>query len=111
MRGCIYEVYRELGAGFLEQVYQNALLNELKSVGLKAESEIQIPVGYKGFVVGNYIADIIVEDKVILELKAQKQLTKVHEAQILNYLKATNIKVGLLINFTHPKAEIKRFVL
>lgn len=104
-------MYRELGEGFLEQVYQNALLNELSSAGLKAESEKKIPVKYKSIIVGNYIADIIVEDKVILELKSQKQLTKTHEAQILNYLKATNINVGLLINFTHPKAEIKRYVL
>ena len=92
-------------------MYQNALLKELGSIGLKAESEKQIPVEYKGIVVGNYIADIIVENKVILELKAKKQLTKIHEAQILNYLKATDIKVGLLINFTYPKAEVKRYVL
>lgn len=66
---------------------------------------------YKGIEVGYYAADIIVEDKVILELKAQKQLTKAHEAQVLNYLKATEIKIGLLINFTHPKSEVKRYVL
>ena len=76
-----------------------------------SESEKQISVNYKEIAIGQYVADIIVEGKVILELKAQKQLTKVHEAQILNYLKATDIKVGLLINFTHPKAEIKRFIL
>ena len=111
IRGCVYEVSRELGAGFLEQVYKNALLHELSASGLKCEAEKKITVQYKKSEVGHYATDIIVEDKVILELKAQKQLTKVHEAQILNYLKATGIKVGLLINFTHPKAEVKRYVL
>ena len=111
IRGCVYEVSRELGAGFLEQVYKNALLHELSNAGLRYESEKKILVRYKGTQVGLYAADIIVEEKVILELKAQKQLTKAHDAQILNYLKATRIKVGLLINFTHPKAEVKRYVL
>ena len=111
IRGCVYAVSRELGAGFLEQVYKNALLQELSIAGLKYAAEKKIPVQYKGTQVGLYAADIIVEEKVILELKAQKQLSKVNEAQILNYLKATGIKVGLLINFTHPKAEVKRFIL
>ena len=111
IRGCVYEVSRELGAGFLELVYKNALLHELSNAGLRYESEKKILVRYKGTQVGLYAADIIVEEKVILELKAQKQLTKAHEAQILNYLKATGIQVGLLINFTHPKAEVKRYVL
>ena len=111
IRGCIYEVSKELGAGFLEQVYKNALLQELNNVDLKCESEKKIAVQYKGKEVGIYVADIIVQEKVILELKAVKQLTKTHEAQILNYLKGTGIKVGLLINFSHPKAEIKRFIL
>ncbi len=111
IRGCIYEVSKELGSGFLEQVYKNALLQELNNVGLKCEAERKIPVQYKGKEVGLYAADIIVEQKVILELKAVKQLTKAHEAQILNYLKGTGIKIGLLINFSYPKAEIKRFVL
>lgn len=111
IRGCVYEVSRELGAGFLEQVYKNALLQELINAGLKCEAEKKIPVQYKGKEVGLYVADVIVEQKVILELKAVKQLSKTHEAQILNYLKGTGIKIGLLINFSHPKAEIKRFVL
>jgi len=111
IRGCVYEVSRELGAGFLEQVYKNALLHELSNAGLKYEAEKKLPVQYKGAEVGRYAADIIVEEKVILELKAQKQLTKAHEAQVLNYLKATGIKIGLLINFTHPKAEVKRYIL
>ena len=111
IRGCIYEVSKELGAGYLEQVYKNALLQELNNVDLKCESEKKIAVQYKGREVGIYVADIIVQEKVILELKAVKQLTKIHEAQILNYLKGTGVKVGLLINFSHPKAEIKRFIL
>lgn len=111
IRGCVYEVSKELGAGFLEQVYKNALLDELTNAGLQCEAEKKITVQYKGKEIGHYVADIIVEQKIILELKAQKQLTKAHEAQILNYLKATKLKVGLLINFTHPKAEVKRYVL
>ena len=78
---------------------------------MKAENQVPIVVSYKGEVVGEYTADILVEDKVILELKAVEKIQKVYEAQLLNYLKATGIKVGLLVNFKHPKAEIKRFVL
>ena len=95
IRGCVYEVFRELGAGFLEQVYQRALVKELSSANLKIESEKKIEVVYKGAVVGDYIADILVEGRVLLELKAVAQLSAVHEAQLLNYLKATGIKVGL----------------
>jgi len=100
-----------LGAGFLEKVYENALMIELRERGLKAESQIPIKAYYKKEAVGEYFADILVQDKVILELKAIENLSKLHEAQILNYLKATGIKVGLLVNFKHPKAEIKRMVL
>jgi GxxExxY protein len=111
INGAIFEVNRVLGAGFLEKVYKNALVHELKKQGLKAESQVSISVSYKGDIVGEYTADIMVEDKVILELKAVDKIQKVYEAQIINYLKATGIKVGLLVNFKHPKAEIKRFVL
>ena len=110
INGAIFEVNRELGAGFLEKVYQNALLVELAGRKLKAESQVPITVRYKGVEVGEYFADIIVENQVILELKAIDSLQKIHEAQLLNYLKATGYKIGLLINFTHPKTEIKRFV-
>ena len=75
------------------------------------QKQVPINVNYKGELVGEYFADIVVEDKVILELKAVESLQKIHEAQLLNYLRATKYKVGLLVNFTHPKAEIKRFVL
>ena len=102
---------RVLGPGFLEKVYENALLIELKSQGLRAENQVPIKVQYKGNEVGEYYADIVVENQVILELKAVDSLQKIHEAQLLNYLKATGYKVGLLVNFTHPKAEIKRFVM
>lgn len=111
INGAVYEVNKVLGAGFLEKVYENALLAELKSRGLKAERQVPVTVMYKETVAGEYFADIVVEDQVIIELKSVGSLQKVHEAQLLNYLKATGYKIGLLINFTHPKAEIKRFIL
>ena len=110
INGAIFEVSRVLGPGFLEKVYENALSHELNSRGLKAETQVPMTVSYKDKVVGEYFADIIVEGKIILEIKAVERISKIHEAQILNYLKATGYKLGLLINFTHPKAEIKRFV-
>ena len=94
-----YEVYNELGYGFLEKVYQNALYNELKNNGFDVESQKQIKVYYKNVEVGEYYADLIVNDKVILELKATESITEAHEFQLLNYLKSTNIEVGLLLNF------------
>jgi len=111
IRGCIFEVYRQLGSGFLEKVYENALIIELRNNGLYVANQKPISVDYKGQIVGEYIADIIVENQVLIELKAVSNLSSAHEAQVLNYLKATNIKIGLLVNFTHPKAIIKRFVL
>ena len=111
IRGCVYEVFRELGCGFLEKVYENALLVELKERGLNAESQIPVKVFYKNKIVGEYIIDILVEKKVIVELKTVEKVDNVHEAQLLNYLKASGIQVGLLINFKHPKVEIKRMVM
>ena len=84
---------------------------ELKEKGLKAERQVPIKITYKGNEVGDYFADIVVEDTVILELKAVSTLEKIHEAQLLNYLKATGFKIGLLVNFTYPKAQVKRFIL
>ena len=110
INGAVFEVNRLLGPGFLEKVYENALLIELKNRGFRAENQVPITVNYKDKVVGEYFADILVEDRIILEIKAVERLSKIHEAQILNYLKATGYKVGLLINFTYPKAEIKRYV-
>jgi len=111
INGAIFEVNRELGVGFLEKVYENALLVELMERGLKTEKQVPIKVKYKDKQVGEYYADIVVENKVILEVKAVDSLQKIHEAQLLNYLKATGYKIGLLVNFTHPKAEIRRFIL
>lgn len=110
INGAIFEVNRILGSGFLEKVYENALIIELRRQGLRAEGQVPISVSYKGVVVGDYTADILVESKVILELKAVDKLQKIYEAQLLNYLKATGIRVGVLVNFKHPKAEIKRMV-
>ena len=111
INGAVFEVSRTLGFGFLEKVYENALLVELRERGLQAECQVPIKVYYKDKVVGEYFADILVEDKVILELKTVEKISKIHEAQLLNYLKATGITVGLLVNFRHPKADIKRMVL
>jgi len=111
IRGAIFEVNRVLGPGFLEKVYENALLIELRDRGLKANGQVPLEVLYKEKSVGEYFADIFVEDQVILELKTVEQIKKIHEAQLLNYLKATGIKVGLLVNFFHEKADIKRMVL
>ena len=109
--GCAFSVSNALGAGFLEKVYQNALLIELAHAGLQAEKEKQIQVLYKNQVVGDYFADILVNQKVIIETKAAQSLNEIHQAQLLNYLKATNLPLGLLINFGAPKIQIKRMVL
>jgi len=111
IRGAIFEVNKILGHGFLEKVYENALLIELKKRNLKVESQVPLKVKYKEQNVGEYFADIIVEGTILIELKALEKLEKVHEAQILNYLHAIRIPIGLLVNFSYPKAEIRRFVL
>ena len=95
----------------MEKVYENALVFELDKRGIKAETQVPIKVRYKNKVVGEYFADLIVEDQVIIELKTVDRIEKIHEAQLLNYLKATGFKVGLLVNFKNTKADIKRFVL
>ena len=105
-----YKVHNTLGFGFLESVYQNALLIELEKAGLKAHKEAPIKVFYNEKIVGDYVADIIVEDKVILELKSVKELHPAHEAQLTNYLKATGVEVGLLINFGGERVDVKRKV-
>jgi len=105
-----YEVHNTLGCGYLEKVYQNALNLELIFRKYKVEREKEIVIRYKNNVVGFYVADLIVESKVIVELKAVEAITSVHQAQIFNYMKATHIDVGLILNFAKPKLEIKRFV-
>ena len=102
-----YKVYNELGVGFLEKVYQNALFIELTANGFEVEPQKQIKVYYNGRQVGDYYADIIVNDLVILELKANERLLQENEFQLINYLRATNIEVGLLLNFG-VKPEVKR---
>jgi GxxExxY protein len=104
-----YNVYNKLGYGFLEKVYENALLIELKKSGVVAEAQCPINVFYNGEIVGEYFTDLLVEGKVIVEIKATKNLVARHEAQLLNYLKATDSEVGLLLNFG-PKAEVNRKV-
>jgi GxxExxY protein len=102
-----YEVYNELGYGFLEKVYQNSLFLELKNKGLDVVAQKKINVYYKGILVGDYYADIIVNDTIILELKATDYLIEEFENQLLNYLRSTNCEVGLLLNFG-KKPEFKR---
>jgi len=106
---CAFRVHSTLGFGFLEAVYHNALLIELNNAGLNAEKEKKIQVFYNTQLVGDYAADIVVEDKVILELKSIKELHDAHSAQLVNYLKATGIEVGLLINFGES-VQIRRKV-
>jgi GxxExxY protein len=102
-----YAVYNRLGYGFLEKVYENALVIEIRRLGLNAVAQAPIHVYYYDQVVGDYIADIIVEDRVLLELKAVRELAPEHEAQVLNYLKSTQYEVALLLNFG-AEAQIKR---
>jgi len=102
-----YRVYNKLGYGFLEKVYENAMMIELKKEGILAIAQVPIKVLYDNEIIGEYYADILVDDKVIVEIKAARQLAEEHEAQLLNYLKATDIEVGLLLNFGF-KPEIKR---
>ncbi|MGG7036064.1 MAG: GxxExxY protein [Flavobacterium sp.] len=102
-----YEVYNELGYGFLEKVYHNALYHELKNKGLAIASQKKIDVFYKGLKVGEYFADIVVEDKIVLELKAAEYVVEEFEIQLINYLRGTDCEVGLLLNFG-KKPEFKR---
>ncbi len=106
---CAHEVYRKLGHGFLEKVYENSLMILLTKSGMKAIQQAPVQVLFEGIVVGEYIADIVVETAVVLELKAISELASIHEVQLVNYLKASGIRVGLLINFG-PKLTVKRKV-
>lgn len=106
--GCVFRVANGLGTGFLEKVYENALLHELRKAGLEAKQQVSIMVTYDGENVGDYVGDIVVEGRLLLELKACKALEDVHLAQCLNYLKATGIPTCLLINFGTPKPQIRR---
>jgi len=105
---CSYRVYNKMGAGFLESVYEKCLVIELRKAGLLVETQKAIQVYYDNELVGDFIADMIINDTIILELKAIKQIAKAHEVQLVNYLVATGKSVGLLINFGEEKVEIKR---
>ncbi len=109
--GCAFEVSNTLGAGFLEKVYENSLAHELRKSGLDVRQQQPIDVAYDGVVVGEFIADLVVDDSVIIELKAVKNLDNAHLAQCLNYLKATGLPLCLLLNFGKPRVEVKRVAL
>jgi GxxExxY protein len=105
--GAAYRVHNELGHGYLEKVYEAALSIELQLSGLQVRQQAPIPVQYRGYIIGEYFADLLVEEQVIVEIKAVRQLAKEHEVQLVHYLTATGIEDGLLINFG-PSVEIKR---
>ena len=104
-----FEVINELGSGFLESVYQRALALALQQKGLEVKAQFPVSVSFRGQSVGQFLADLLVEEKVIVELKAVTALTGEHQAQVINYLKASGIEVGLLVNFGRPKLEYRRF--
>jgi GxxExxY protein len=112
IRGSVYEVYRQLGSGFLESVYGKALMIELESIGLQAVRQVSFAVMYKDRPVGRFLVDIVVEKNVVIELKAQGNVNMAMcKAQLVNYLKASGLKVGLIVNFIYPKARIERIVV
>jgi GxxExxY protein len=108
--GCAYRVYNKMGFGFLESVYEKCLLIELRKAGLDAESQKPITVYYEDEIVGEFVADIIVNDTIILELKSVRRIIEAHEVQLVNYLVATGKPLGLILNFGETKVEIKRKV-
>lgn len=108
--GCLYQVSNSLGCGFLEKVYENASGIAIAKAGLRVQQQFPIQVRYEGVVVGDYFADLLVEELVLVELKTVKAFDDVHTAQCLNYLRATGLPVCLLVNFYRPKIEIKRIV-
>ena len=108
--GCAYRVYNTMGFGYLESVYEKCMLIELEQDGLRAAAQQPIEVRYNGIPVGDFIADIVVEDTVIVELKSVRNLNPAHETQLVNYLVATGKPVGLLLNFGQSKVDVKRKV-
>jgi GxxExxY protein len=106
--GVAYKVYNTLGSGYLESVYEQCMLIEIEKAGLQTESQKSIRVYYDGKIVGNFVADMIVENSIIVELKVVRQISKIHEAQLVNYLVSTGKDIGLLINFGSEKVQIKR---
>lgn len=108
--GCAYRVYNKMGFGFLESVYEKCLMIELLKAGLRAESQKPIRVVYENEIVGEFVADIVVNDTIILELKSVRQIASAHEMQLVNYLVATGKPVGLIINFAEQTVQIRRKV-
>ena len=109
--GCGYRVHNTLGTGFLEKVYENALVHELRKNQHHVNQQCPITVWYDGIAVGDYVADLIVDHQVLIELKAVTTLERVHIAQCLNYMRASNMRVGLLLNFSPSRLQIKRLLL
>ena len=109
--GCAFVVANALGSGFLEKIYENALAHELRKAGLQVAQQRGTIVRYDGVVVGEHTVDLLVDELVLVELKAVRALNEIHMAQCLNYLKATGLKLCLLINFGRPRLEIRRVVL
>jgi GxxExxY protein len=108
--GCFYEVSNALGCGFLEKVYENAVTVALRKSGLSVQQQVRFVIMYEGVEVGEYIADLVVENRILVELKAVKALDEIHTAQCINLLRASNLRVCLLANFGKPKVEVKRIV-
>ncbi|MEO0964767.1 MAG: GxxExxY protein [Planctomycetota bacterium] len=108
--GCAFAVSNALGAGFLEKVYENALAHEIKKTGLTVQQQKPVEVTYDGAVVGTYVIDLLIDHRLVLELKAVKHIDENQVAQTINYLRATGHHVGLILNFAKPKLEIKRLV-
>jgi len=105
---CAFTVSNTLGCGFLEKVYENALAHELRKAGMSVRQQSPVRVTYDGVIVGDYTADLLVQDRVLIELKAVRALDNVHLAQCLNYLKATGLRICLLMNFGRPRVEVRR---
>lgn len=108
--GCGFEVYNELGYGYLEKVYENALMIAMQETGLKVEQQKPVPVYFREKLVGEYFTDILVEKKIIVEIKTIDMLSRIHFSQVLNYLKATRLKLGFLINFGPKKVSYERII-
>jgi GxxExxY protein len=108
--GCVHDVSNGLGSGFLEKVYENSLSLELRLAGLDVVQQQRIEVSYRDVLVGDFVADLLVDDSVLIEVKAVRALEDIHTAQCMNYLKATGLHVCLLVNFGTPKATVKRIV-
>ena len=107
---CAYKIYNKMGYGYLESVYEKCMLIELEGIGLNVETQKPLKVFYEGRIVGDFVADIIVNDTVIVELKSVSKIVKAHEIQLVNYLVTTNKSVGLILNFAKAKVEVKRKV-